>query len=78
MAKLVIPHVLRILGLLTFASRSAKHSSSTAATHAFDFKRLLNLESFKGILYGIKYKLIDSKTKEGILNLYFIGVYFTF
>lgn len=34
------------------AIRSAKHSSSTASSHAFDFERLLHLESFKEIIYG--------------------------
>lgn len=32
--------------------RSAKHSSSTAATHAFDFDKLLDLDSFKYLMYS--------------------------
>lgn len=36
------------------AIRSAKHSSSTAASHAFDLERLSRLESFKEILYSIQ------------------------
>lgn len=35
------------------AIRSAKHSSSTADSHAFDFQKLLHMESFKELLYGM-------------------------
>lgn len=34
------------------AIRSAKHCSSTAASHAFDFQELMHLEFFKDILFG--------------------------
>lgn len=34
------------------AIRSAKHCSSTATSHAYDFVRLLELESFKNIFYS--------------------------
>lgn len=35
------------------AIRSTKHCSSTAATHAFDFQKLLHIESFREIFYGM-------------------------
>ncbi|KAJ8682383.1 hypothetical protein QAD02_018175 [Eretmocerus hayati] len=34
------------------AIRSAKHSSSTAATHAFDFERLVEIDDFHDYFYG--------------------------
>lgn len=37
--------------------RSAKHCSSTAASHAYDFQRLLSLESFKNLFYGTENKI---------------------
>lgn len=43
------------------AVRSAKECSSTAASHAFDLKRLSHLESFKEILYGIQINISTIK-----------------
>ena len=34
------------------AIRSAKHCSSNAASHAYDFEKILNMDSFKEIFYG--------------------------
>lgn len=47
------PKTVTYSGPTYIAIRSAKHCSSTAATHAFDFQNLLRMESFREIFYGI-------------------------
>lgn len=44
------PEAVSYSGPTYIAIRSGKHSSSTAATHAFDFQKLVDLDSFKEIL----------------------------
>lgn len=51
-AKIGDPKTVSYSGPTYIAIRSAKHCSSIAATHAFDFRNLLHIESFKEILYG--------------------------
>lgn len=50
----------------TFVSvRSRKHSSSTAATHAFDFETLCNMVEFAEILKGIHFVFILKDQSKG-------------
>lgn len=45
---------------ICIAIRSGKHSSSSAETHAFDFQRLVNLESFKDTFYDKKFSIVKT------------------
>lgn len=61
--KLGQPEAVGYRGYTYVAIRSAKHSSSSADTHAVDFERLFELEGFKNILYS------DNNVKKPILML---------
>lgn len=46
------PNTVTYSGPTYIAIRSAKHSSSTASSHAFDFRKILRLDCFKDLIYG--------------------------